>query len=872
MILRLLAKEAQDRLGHADDVATVLEALIDEAATTPVPIRRGGYLYRPRMVGRDDLLKELVKHIDLLHRGQGSMVLLGGESGVGKTTLASAAAHRARIDRVTVITGECIQLASGHEGDAQGAPLHPFKGFFDHIADRCREHGEKLAETWLGARGKVLAPYAPQLVGLPGQDKHPDPPEIPAQAARARLVEALRDTLAAVAGERGLLLVVDDLQWADDLTLSTLAELDRTWLLFRAVFVLGTYRKEEMNDGLRELMKTPGSTMFEVGRLDHATVGSIVADMLAMRQPPQPLVELLASRSDGNPFFVAEYLRTAVAEGLLFRAYGTWTVAGKGLGSERFESLDVPASLRELVGRRLAGLSDGARGLVEAASVLGRMLNGDVAMRVAKATQDDALDALKELLNKQILVEVGTGSFRFIHDKLREITYDRIDGARRRELHRRAAQQMEAAGSTAYYELALHFSEAGEPADLDKAMRYLELAGDQSRKSFANRDSLRIYSDLLALAKRIGNTVPPLSLARWHRQLADAYMGLGKTVDAQGHLLEAVKLLGHPMPEGNARLSLGLVGQVLTQLVHRLRPIPATDEVDNARREHMLEAARAYDLLMPVSFYVTGDIRRILYATLANVNLAERAGPSQELALAYGNMHLTTGLVPLPGIAEAYWRRTQDVLENVSDPAVRCWICILASVYAVGIGDWTRAVQAAEEALAIARGVGFHRRAEEALGLIANVHVLRGEFAQALELSRSTRQSSLRGDPQTRLWGYSGEAQALVHLGRAEEAVAAADNATALLAEVTSRPERIMALGAAAAARLASRDFVAARAAASEALTDMMKGTPTSFYCITAYSSVAETFVTTWSAARDDAALTQLLSRSLDEMKKSLPP
>lgn len=868
LILRLLAKDTQDRLGHADDVATVLDALLDDTTTTPPPIRHGGHLYRPRMVGREDLLRQLVTHIDLLHHGQGSMVLLGGESGVGKTTLASAAAHRARVDRVTVVTGECIQLAAGHDSDAQGAPLHPFKGFFDYVADRCREHGEALAEKWLGPRGRVLAPYAPQLAGLPGQDQHPEPPEIPAQAARARLVEALRETLAAVAGERGLLLVIDDLQWADDLTVSTLAELDKAWLLFRPLFVLGTYRSEEMNDGLRELKRTPGCGAFDVARLDHATVGSIVADMLAMRQPPQPLVDTLAARSDGNPFFVAEYLRTAVAEGLLFRAYGTWTAAGQGQGPERFESLDVPASLRDLVGRRLAGLSEGARSLAEAAAVLGRMLNGDVAMHVAEATPNDALDALKELLTKQVIVEVGTGSFRFIHDKLREITYDRIDGPRRRELHRRAAEQMEGAGSTAYYELALHFTEAGEPADLDKAMRYLELAGAQARKSFANRDAVRIYSDLLALAKRVSQ-VTSLSLARWHRMLADAYMGLGKTVDAQTHLLEAVKLLGHPMPEGKTRLSLGLVAQALTQLVHRLRPIPATDDVDSARREHMLEAARAYDLLMPVSFYVTGDIRRILYATLANVNLAERAGPSQELALAYGNMHLTTGLVPLPGVAEAYWRRTQDVLECVSDPAVRCWICILASVYAIGIGDWARARHAAEEALAIARGVGFHRRAEEALGLIANVHVLRGEFAEALELSRSTKLSSLRGDPQTQLWGYAGEAQALVHLGRVEEALAAADSAKALLEEVTSRPERIMALGAFCAARLAAGDYAAARAAATEALVDMNKGTPTSFYCITAYSSIAETCVTIWSAARNDAELAQLMSRSLDEMKKS---
>jgi serine/threonine protein kinase/tetratricopeptide (TPR) repeat protein len=875
LITRLLAKDPQQRLGHADDVAQAIDLLLDDGGATPVPDRRGGYLYRPRMAGRDELMGRLRQRIELLRQGQGGQLLLGGESGVGKTTLASAAAHHARQKRVPIITGECLQLGAAPDGsgDVQGAPLHPFKGFFDAVADRCREQGEELTERWLGARGRVLAAVAPVLAGLPGQEKHAEPPEVPAQAARARLVEALRDTLAAVAGERGLMLVLDDLQWADELTISTLAALDADWLAGRRLMVLGTYRSEEMNDALRELLKTPGVEDLPVGRLDRATVGTIVADMLAMREPPPALVGLLATRSDGNPFFVAEYLRTAVAEGLLFRAYGSWQAAGSADG--HFEALDLPDSLRDLVARRLGGLSAGARGLAEAAAVLGREMDGDLAVLVVGAAQDDALTALKELLAKQVLVEVRSGRFRFIHDKLREITYDRIDAARRRELHRRAGESLEArqAGGSvplAFHELAHHFAEAGEPADLSKAMGYLELAGEQARKNFTNREAVRLYTDLLGIETRLPERVPPLSRARWHRLLADAYLGLGKTVESQTHLLEAVKLLGHPMPEGKVRLPLGLVGQALTQLGHRLRPM--SGEADAVRREHLLEAARAYDLLMPVSYYVTGDIRRILYATLANVNLAERAGPSPELALAYGNMHVTTGLIPMAGVAESYWKRTQDVLEGVSDPAVRSWICILAGAYAVGTGDWARARALGEEALRIARSVGFHRRGEEAMGLLGNVHVLRGEFAEALEVSRSARQSGLRGDPQTQLWGHSGEAQALLHMGRVDEARAAADRAQALFDEVSSRPERIMALGAVAAARLASGDVEAARAAASEALGEMAKGTPTSFYCIVAYSSVAETFLRLWIDARGNghtAEAEKQLLRGLEEVKRS---
>jgi serine/threonine protein kinase len=836
---RLLAKDPLSRLGHADDVAAVLADVIGERGAAATD-RRGGYLYRPRMAGRDELLERLRFRIEGVRRGHGGVVLLGGESGVGKTTVASAAAHHARVKRLVVVTGEC-QPVSGHDvGAAAAAPLNAFRGLFELCADRCREQGVELTDRWLGARGPMLAPYAAELRDLPGQERYPAPPEVPAQAAKTRLVEAARDLVAAMAGERGLMLVLDDLQWADELSLGVLGAMDDGWCVGKRVLVLGTYRSEEAQ-GLGELRRTPGLEDIAVGRLDQANVGAIVADMLALPSAPPELERLLAVRSDGNPFFVAEYLRTAVAEGLLYRLAGAWQVDGEGQG--RFERLGLPASLRALVARRLDGLGAAARRLVDAAAVLGREVDADVAVAVAELGSDDALAGLKELTARQVLLEVRDGRYRFLHDKLREIAYDGIDERRRQALHRRAALTLEARhlageGEIIYQELAHHFSAAGE---LEPAMHYLELAGEQARKTFANREAARVYGELLDLEARLPTRAEPVVQARWHRLRADALLGLGKSEASQDHLLRAVRLLGVPMPDGRFGLIAGLVGRGLEQLGHRLRmPAPAEGAAARAR---IVEAARAYEMLMPVSYYVTGDIRRILYATLANVNLAEAVGPSPELAMAYGNMHVTTGLIPMPGLAEAYWKRTREVLERVADPAVRSWVCILAGAYAVGVGDWSRAQALGDEALAVARGVGFHRRAEEALGVLGNVHVLRGEFVDALNVSQAARQSGQRGDAQTQLWGHVGEAQALVQLGRFADARAAAERAAPLIDEVQGRPERIMALGALARTRFATGDRAAALLAARAGLEAMERGTPVSFYCIVAYSSVAETLL-----------------------------
>ena len=413
------------------------------------------------------------------------------------------------------MTGECMQLAAGH--DRRGAGRHRStrsKGLFDYVADRCREQ-RRAARREVARRARQSARAvraAARRAARPGpapgaaRDAGAGRARAPRRSA-SRHARRRRGRARPVARRRR-----SAVGRRPDAVDARRARRRRGCCSARCS-CSARIAREELNDGLRELMKTPGCAALEVARLEHTTVGSIVADMLAMRQPPQPLVQLLATRSDGNPFFVAEYLRTAVAEGLLFRAFGTWTVAGHGEGPERFESLDVPASLRDLVGRRLAGLSRRARGLAEAAG--GARPHAQRRCRDAQsreATQDDALDALKELLTKQVLVEVGTGSFRFIHDKLREIT---LRPHRRRAPARAASSRRGADGSArARPRTTSSRSTSPKPASPQistRRMRYLERAGDQARKSFANRDAVRIYNDLLALATRVARPVAPLS-------------------------------------------------------------------------------------------------------------------------------------------------------------------------------------------------------------------------------------------------------------------------------------------------------------------------------------------------------------------------
>ena len=181
------------------------------------------------MVGRERLTAQLEERCDAAARGQGRCIMIGGESGVGKTSLATAATRVAFDEGFLVVTGACEPFAM-QDGSVGGAgPLHPFRPLLQSIADYCIERGESATRRLLGNRALILAPFEPRLAELPGVDRHAVPADLPPEGALERLFTVLAESIANMAAERPLLLVLDDLHWADDLSLRFLGQLPATF-------------------------------------------------------------------------------------------------------------------------------------------------------------------------------------------------------------------------------------------------------------------------------------------------------------------------------------------------------------------------------------------------------------------------------------------------------------------------------------------------------------------------------------------------------------------------------------------------------------------------------------------------------------------
>lgn len=449
IVARLLRKRAEDRVGYAD---TVGHALV--AAGAPREPRFGppprAFLYRPAFSGRRAEVAALSQRVEAVTTGaDGGLVLIGGESGAGKTRLATVAGRMAAARGARILLGRTAQRGVQ---EARAARMSVLRGPMEQLADLCRARGVLTLDAVFGPDAEVLSGLFPGLeLGVEGRVVDPS--------------EAVEATLGALgrAASGGLVVLLDDIQWADELALQLLrrvAEARPAELL-----VLATWRTEE-GEAVADLERSAEG--LRLGRLQAPDIGRLAASVLSLDPVPAALAEALAVESEGNPFVAAEVLRTAVAGALLTRDdEGRWRWSGGRDIAERVGALPLPSGIHRLVAHR-AGLLDSAScAVLEAAAVWGREVPWDALEALAG---HPAEEQVAELRARQFL-EVGGSGLRFVHDKIREGVYRRTAPERRRALHAAAAERcsVDAVRATELASLARHLRGAASVAEAASA-------------------------------------------------------------------------------------------------------------------------------------------------------------------------------------------------------------------------------------------------------------------------------------------------------------------------------------------------------------------------------------------------------------------
>lgn len=688
VIQTLMSKEPYARYQSATEVLELLDGIVGNVRLSETIDIRESYLQSASLIGRTEELTRLKKALDNVLADKGGGVLVGGESGIGKSRLVEEIRIQAMTQNTLVLTGQAVS-----EG---GAPYQLWRDVLRRLVIQSQISDDDL--NFLA----YLLPNIGNLLQRPITTTNLT--EYEDQVFQNKLIELVENLFRQQ--DQSIVLILEDLQWAGE-SLQIIRALSELTLNI-PLLIIATYRDDERPDIPDEL---PRMEVLRLHRLSYDEISDLSQSILGDAGNDEKLIHLLETETEGNVFFIVEVIRALAEEA------GT---LGQISGSNLPETV-VAGGMQAVLQRRINRIVGEARAILDLAALIGREI--DLTL-LAHIRQD--INMAEWLLQVDTILEVQNDRWRFSHDKLRENILAEIPPEQKKAHHRRIAEAIEAVypnDPDQYALLAFHWNNVGDTA---KIWKYSVLAGEQAYRISAYKETIPLLERAIEVHPQ---DVDPLVLSQIYRYLGESYIGIGETMKGCRVVEKASNVLGYPLLDGDAtvaRMAIDIIWQLFVQLLIRIglyRPSAKADEIP------ALQATLALDEPLTRGYRVSNTDPLLLFsANLRLANRAEKLPNSPHLAQAMTLLGVIFSSTPLLPLARYYIDRGTGMLDYIEASYPRLVIWRTRGFYLCNIGECKEGLHDGDIGLQISLETQKWREAEEIMLINASAAYVMGQL------------------------------------------------------------------------------------------------------------------------------------------------
>ncbi len=808
----LLSKDPTLRYQDAEKTIQALIVASDLDIVYETPATRESFLQSARFVGRT---QEITRLTEALHNTQqqqsGSLWMVGGESGVGKSRLIEELRTLALVDSVLVLRGQAIV-----EG---GASYLLWRNVMRHLCLRITLSDLEASVL------KLLVPDIATLIERPVADA----PALDSDAEHLRLLNTLETVFRR--HTEPTLIIMEDLQWAREslVVMSRLAKIITTLPLM----IVGTFRDDERPElathfAEAQTLRLKRLTNSEIADLSESILGTTIGRR-------EPLIELLQIETEGNAFFIVEIVRALATE------------AGQlsQVGQATLPPTVFAGGIRAAIYQRVARVPRHAYAILEWAAVAGRELDLKLLTHLMPTIQVE-----QWLLECSSVLDVQDNIWRFAHDKLREAVLEQMSKDYLAQRHGEVAAAMESAypnDPSFYVQLAFHWREAGRP---EKESHFNGLAGKQALAQGNYQEAIGFLQRALTYSQT--SRVDPQRQASLTKQIGDAYFGLGQLNDAYASFTQALAPISRVLSGSTAmlygRIGLNVVQQLRYSIWKGWTPAPA-------RGEYLRDAANAC-LQLAIVHYFKNEKFQALYYSLKGTNLASQAGPMHrdELSRLEAMFAVMLSLIPLYSLARTQQRLAKANMPNNNDAGLQSWVLMMSGLYATNTAEWEIATPNLVACLELAEQAGNIRRYQEALLSLAAVYFFNGTWQKSLDLAEKILASGLASNNlQCQAWGLDDLGRVYYHLGEHAAALDLFARSRTIYEQIGDTSGQIWVHGALAQVYTREGDLAAARPHAEKVKGWLINTQPGNYGLLEGYQGMADFALTQYEQERTPA-------------------